>query len=205
MYSTQAKKPCAADFSRRAGEFGRRLPPGLTCSGLRVALAGLLLGGGLALAACGYRFSGGGQFPAGVQRIFVTIFENRTSEIGVENALASAVTGEFTTRSNAAAVAGSRKDADAVLAGVITSVRITSISRVAETVSTEARVVITVSARLTTTAGKDVWSATGVAATATYPVVQDDKQVTESNKNAALDEAANKVAENLYNRLVEEF
>jgi len=135
----------------------------------------------------------------------VTIFENRTSEIGVENTLADAVTGEFTTRANAAAVAGSRKDADAVLAGSINSVQINSISRTAETVSSEARVVITVTARLTSSGGTDIWTANQVTATDTYKVVQDDKQTTESNKNAALDRAAGKLAEKLYNRLVEDF
>lgn len=156
-------------------------------------------------AACGYRFSGGGRFPADVQRIYVTIFENGTSQIGVENTLADAVTGEFAARANADAVAGSRQDADAVLDGRITSVRITSISRIAETVSSEARVVITVDARLTASSGTEIWTATDVVATDTYTVVQDDKQVSESNKKAALDRAAVKLAEKLYNRLVEDF
>jgi hypothetical protein len=154
---------------------------------------------------CGYRFSGSGRFPADVQRIFVTIFENKTSEIGVEKTLADAVSSEFTARSNAAAVAGSRRDADAALAGTITSVQITSISRSSETVSSEARVVVSVDTRLTASSGTEVWSASDVTATDTYTVVQDDKQITESNKKAALERAAVKIAEKLYNRLVEDF
>jgi hypothetical protein len=154
---------------------------------------------------CGYRFSGSGRFPAGVQRIFVTIFENKTSEIGVENTLADAVSGEFTARSNAAAVAGSRRDADAVLAGSIMSVQITSISRVTETVSDEARVMITVNSRLTSSEGKQIWSAHQVTATDTYTVVQNDQQASAANKTAALDRAAVKIAEKLYNLLVEDF
>jgi outer membrane lipopolysaccharide assembly protein LptE/RlpB len=165
----------------------------------------LVLISAVALPACGYRFSSGGNFPGGAERIFITIFDNRTSEIGVENSLADAVTDEFTTRANAGAVAGSRQDADAVLAGRITSVRITSISRVAETVSDEARVVVAVNARLVSAGGANIWTASEVTATDTYKVVQDDKQITESNKNAALDRAAVKLAEKLYNRLVEDF
>lgn len=157
------------------------------------------------LAACGYRFSGSGRFPGGVQRILVTVFENRTSEIGIENALADAVSSEFTARANAAAVAGSRRDADAVLAGTITSVRITSISRSAETVSDEARVVITVNSRLTSPDGAEIWTAGEVTATDTYKVVQDDKQASEDNKSAALERAAVKIAEKLFSRLVEDF
>lgn len=174
-------------------------------TGWRLPLAVLLVGGVLTLPACGYRFSGSGRFPADVQRIFVTVFENRTSEIGVETALADAITTEFTTRANAAAVAGSRQDADALLRGSITSVQISSISRVAETVSSEARVVITVEARLISSGGNNIWSATGVAATDTYTVLQDDKQTSQSNKDAALNRAALKLSEKLYNRLVEDF
>ncbi len=165
----------------------------------------MLLWGAVALSACGYRFSGSGHFPAGVQRIFITIFENKTSEIGVENALADAVTSEFTTRTNADALAGSREDANAVFSGTITSVQITSISRIAETVSDEARLVITVNARLTSSDGIEIWTAEQVSSTATYKILQNDKQVTDANRSAALDRAAVKLAERLYNRLVEDF
>ena len=189
---------------RRIGRICGRL---LSCreAGSRHVLLLLVLIGAVALQACGYRFSGGGNFPGGAERIFITIFENRTSEIGVENSLADAVTAEFTTRANAAAVAASRQNADAVLAGRITSVQLTSISRLAEIVSDEARVVVTVDARLISVDGATIWTAGGVTATDTYRVVQDDKQITESNKNAALDRAAVKLAEKLYNRLVEDF
>ena len=161
--------------------------------------------GAVALSACGYRFSSSGQFPAGVQRVFITIFENKTSEIGVENALADAVTSEFTTRTNADALAGSREDANAVFSGTITSVQITSISRIAETVSDEARLVITVNARLTSSDGIEIWTADQVSSTATYKILQNDKQVTDANRSAALDRAAVKLAERLYNRLNEDF
>ena len=35
--------------------------------------------------ACGYRFTGTGGFPAGVNRIFINLYDNRTSETGIEN------------------------------------------------------------------------------------------------------------------------
>lgn len=172
---------------------------------LRPARVLLVLLAGFALTACGYRFSGSGQFPAGVQRIFITIFENKTSEIGVENVLADAVTAEFATRANAAAVAGSRRNADAVLSGSITSVHISSISRITETVTDDARVVITVVARLTSSEGKQIWTSGEVIATDTYAVFQNDKERTDANKTAALAQAAVRVSEKLYNRLVEDF
>ena len=165
----------------------------------------LVLLAAFALTACGYRFSGSGNFPAGVQRIFITIFENKTSEIGVENVLADAVTAEFTTRANAAAVAGSRRNADAVLTGSITSVQISSISRITETVTDDARVVITVVAQLTSSDGKEIWTSGEVIATDTYAVFQTDKERSDANKTAALARAAERVSEKIYNKLVEDF
>ena len=189
----------------RCAVFSRRRPACRCTARFLLAPALLVLFAAVVLTACGYRLSGSGKFPAGVQRIFITIFENKTSEIGVENVLADAVTAEFTTRANAAAVAGSRRNADAVLTGTITSVRISSISRITETVSDEARVVITVTAQLTSAGGKEIWEAGEVIATDTYRVFQSDKERSDANKNAALSRAAVKVSENIYNRLVEDF
>ena len=171
----------------------------------RLTVAIVLFSVLLSLTACGYRFTGGGYFPADVQRIFITIFDNKTSEIGVENALATAVTREFTTRANASAVAASRSSADAVLSGAITSIRIAPIARSSETVSDEARLVITVNARLTANGGGEIWATNAVTATETYKIQQNDNQFTESSKNAALDRAAVRLAEQLYSRLVQNF
>ena len=193
------------DPARRRGVFGFPWFSGSCAAGMRLTMAALVCGGALTLGACGYRFTTSGQFPSDVQRIFVTIFENKTSQIGVENVLADAVTNEFTTRTNAAAVAGNRRTADAVLSGTITSLQISPISRPAETVTEEARVVITVDARLTSSVGTEIWNAGQVTATETYKVLQNDNQITEFNKNAALERAAVRLAEKLYNRLVDDF
>ena len=123
----------------------------------------------------------------------------------MENVLADAVTTELTTRANAAAVAGSRASADAVLTGTITAVQTDPISRSAETITDEARLIIRVDARLTSSGGIEIWNARQVSATDTYNVVQDDKRITEINKNAALERAAVRLAEQLYSRLVEDF
>ncbi len=43
----------------------------------------------LILAGCGYSFPGSGEFPEGVNQIFVEVLENKTSETGVENIVTS--------------------------------------------------------------------------------------------------------------------
>lgn len=166
--------------------------------------AGLMVTVCLISTACGYRFSGSGNFPSGVKRIFIQIFDNRTSEIGVENDLANWLADQFTSRGNAAALVSSAKKADAVLTGVIASIQIETTSRVTETRAAARRVILTVDSKLTTAAGT-IWSAQKVAASNTYTVVQDNKQVTEDNKRQALTRAANDLAEILYNRLVQDF
>jgi outer membrane lipopolysaccharide assembly protein LptE/RlpB len=170
----------------------------------RKQIAGLIVTACIITAACGYRFTGSGNFPAGVKRIFIQIFDNRTSEIGVENDLANELADQFTTRGNAAALVSSEKNADAVLSGVIASIQITTTSRITETTADARRVILTVASKLTAD-DRTIWSARRVAATATYTVVQNNNEATEDNKRLALSQAANELAEILYNRLVEDF
>jgi outer membrane lipopolysaccharide assembly protein LptE/RlpB len=167
--------------------------------------AGLILIVCIISTACGYRFTGSGNFPSGVERIFIQIFDNRTSEIGVENDIANGLADQFTTRGNSAALVSSLKKADAVLTGVIASIQIITTSRVTETTADARRVILTVDAKLTASDNRTIWSAQRVAATDTYTVVQNNNEATEDNKRQALARAAIELAEILYNRLVEDF
>ena len=46
--------------------------------------------------ACGYRFAGTGNLPAGVESIFIEVLENRTAETGIENTFTNELIYEFT-------------------------------------------------------------------------------------------------------------
>jgi hypothetical protein len=70
---------------------------------------------GIFLSACGYHFEGGGELPAGVRNVFVGVFENRTSETGLENIFTNDLINEFTRSKRFAG----REKAEAVLSGVI--------------------------------------------------------------------------------------
>jgi len=179
---------CKQDFSRR-----RSLSAAFLCAALA------------ALWGCGYGFAGGGNFPAGVERIFLTLFENRTSEVGVENQLAQQLANQFTTRGRNNALVGSAQKADAILKGRIKSVNIFTIARRTETVSSERRVVIRVRAHLESPEGRTLWRADDVAATATFRVSNAGASGTDFEARRALDEAAELVAENLFNRLTADF
>jgi outer membrane lipopolysaccharide assembly protein LptE/RlpB len=156
----------------------------------------------LFFSACGYRFAGSGNLPGGIQTIAIEIFQNRTSETGLENTITNGLIYEFTRKGRS--VQKKSKEADAVLTGVIESERITTISRQAQQSPLARRVEIIVNLKLTGSDGGVKWSATGVSAFEDYNVAA-DKQATEMNKRRAIENLSKKLAEKIHNRLTEDF
>jgi outer membrane lipopolysaccharide assembly protein LptE/RlpB len=156
----------------------------------------------LFVSACGYRFSGSGNLPAGIQTVAIEVLENRTSETGLENTITNDLIFEFTRKGRS--VQRNSKEADAILTGVIVSERITTISRQAQQSPLARRVEITVSLKLTGSDGGVKWSASGVSESEEYDVAT-DKAVTESNKRQAIGTLSKKLAEKVYNRLTDNF
>ena len=156
----------------------------------------------LFFSACGYRFTGSGNLPGGIQTIAIEIFENRTPETGLENIITNDLIFEFSRRGRR--VQKNSKEADAVLTGVIESERITTISRQAQQSPLARRVEITVNLKLTGSGGGVKWSASGVSAFEEYDVAT-DKQVTEANKRQAIETLSKKLAEKVFNRLTDDF
>jgi outer membrane lipopolysaccharide assembly protein LptE/RlpB len=156
----------------------------------------------LAVAACGYRFTGGGDLPEGIRQISVTVLENRTGETGLENVLTNDLIYEFT-RSGKATVTD-REGADAVLSGVIQSVREDTVSRKGEQTALERRVTISVDLRLVDPGGEVLWAVKGLSANETYDV-ESDKLATEDNKQAALDTLSTRFAEKAFSSMTDDF
>jgi len=152
--------------------------------------------------ACGYRFAGSGSLPAGIKTISITIFENRTAETGLENIVTNDLIYEVIRSKEVALIHKDKAEAD--LSGVIVSTQTGSISRSSVDTSTERRVTVTLNLKLTNTSGIIIWSAKGVAESEAY-VVEDDKQGTEQNRRDAISKASKRLAENIYNRLKEDF
>jgi outer membrane lipopolysaccharide assembly protein LptE/RlpB len=154
------------------------------------------------LAACGYQFSGSGELPAGVQTIYVTVFDNRTGEVGLENSITNEVVSEFILKRKNALVDEGR--AESILHGTITAIRDETISRSGENAALERRVTIRVALVLKNREGKVLWRARQVAANEAYDV-DSDAQVTEENRREALETLFGRLAETIYNKLVEDF
>jgi outer membrane lipopolysaccharide assembly protein LptE/RlpB len=164
----------------------------------------VVLAAGVVASGCGYRFTGGGNLPAGVERVFMVIFDNRTSEIGVENDLAASLANTFSTLGPRNVLVSDRENADAELSGTISSVEIYTVSRRTETVSAERRVVITVSANLISTDGRNLWRSDALSVSQAYRVAGENQE-TEADKRAAIRQAADLLADKIYNSLTSNF
>ncbi len=163
---------------------------------------GLLLISCFLASACGYKFTGGGEPPGGIKSINIVTFQNRTSEVGIENSFTSALVDQFITNSDV--MVTSRAAADAVMEGSIVAIRSGSIARKGPQTSLESRVYMTVDLKLTAKDGKVLWFSRGISEKEEYDV-DDDKAQTESNKRAAIKSLSEKLAERVYNRLTDDF
>jgi len=152
--------------------------------------------------ACGYQFTGGGSLPSGITSISIEMFENRTSETGVENIITNDLIYEFTIHEQVV-VTGSDK-ADAILTGVVKSISERTISHKGEYTSDERRVKLKLDLQLTDKSGGVIWSAKDISDNEAYKV-SSTKQVTERNKKVAIKRLSKRLAENIYNSLTADF
>lgn len=132
------------------------------------AAASLLLG--LALASCGYSFSGS-ALPAHIKTIAVPVFHNDTLEYDIERELTQDVIDAFV-RDNSLHVVG-EKQADAVLIGRITGYENKVFTYSSSETAQEYLVKVTISAVLKDQIdNKELWKADNLSATKTYAVVE---------------------------------
>ncbi len=170
----------------------------------KTANIALLLLCSLLLTSCGYRFGGSGAFPGGVNQIFVEVFENRTSKIGVERIVTNQLVFEFT-RQRESSMVSNLNDADAVLKGTINSIRTQTISRVDTAVASEREVVMKVDLKLVKKDGGEIiWAANGISDREAYDV-NDDKIETDRNEALALTRLSARISERIFNRLTDSF
>lgn len=168
---------------------------------------GLILAGGLLLvlggAGCGYRFQSAGAIPAGLEPIYIEVFENRTSQAGLETTVTNAVVAEFSRRSPFALSAGGA-GAGAVMKGVIRSVELKTIASRGRDVAGQRRVTLSLEVRLVRADGKAAWAVKNLVDNEAFGV-SNDKFANEDLQRAALATVAARLAERIYNRLTDDF
>ncbi len=155
------------------------------------------------LLSCGYRFVGGGMLPAGVDAVFINIFENRTTEVGLENVITNSFINEIT-RNDKDAYTSRRDRADAILNGVVRNMRVDNISRKGSQTAVQRRVTLAVDVTLTDPDGVVIWSVVGAAEDEEYDV-EGDKASTDRNLKAALEALSGVLAENVYAQMTDDF
>ena len=153
--------------------------------------------------ACGYRFAGSGEFPSNVEKIFIEIFENRTSKAGIERVVTNQLVFEFT-RQREKSLASAPEDADATLKGVIKSIRTRTISRVGTEVANEREVIMTLDLRLINQKGEVIWAAKGISGRQAYNV-SDLKLENDSKESLAIATLSERLSERIFSRLTDDF
>lgn len=154
------------------------------------------------LTGCGYHFRGSGAFPKGVKTVHIKQFENRTSEAGIESQFTNDLVNEFILNRKGALVP--QKAADAVINGVIRTIRTESIARSGNLQSQQRRVIITVDVTLRNQRGQRIWFAGGISDNQEYDTGA-DRQATDVNKRQAIKLLSEKMAQKIYDRLTEDF
>lgn len=167
----------------------------MICKKIKISLLLMLL---VIMSACGYRFVGAGKFPEGVEKICVIMFENRTTETGLERTVTNAVIYEFSR--NGISVLNERLGADAVLEGTITALREVIIAQ-----SLERRITFRVDLKLISDADKVIWSRKDVTGSETYIGEGQHDALTRENRNTALDALSKRIAELAYQSMTVDF
>jgi len=157
----------------------------------------------LGIVGCGYQFPGAGEFPEDISQIYIEVFKNKTSESGVENIVTRNMINEFTLREEKS-LATSIDTADAILGGEVTRIFIRTIASKGESSASERRVTVSVDFKLTRKNGQLIWAVKKITDNQAYPV-STDKNVTETNKRIAIDDASKRIVERALNRLTDGF
>jgi outer membrane lipopolysaccharide assembly protein LptE/RlpB len=155
------------------------------------------------MVACGYHFQTAGVIPAGLEPIFVEVFENRTNQAGLESTVTNAIVFEFVKR-NEAVLARNAADASVVMKGVIRSVELQTISTRGRDVAGERQVTMRIDVQLVAADGKVKWAAKNLSGQEAYSV-SNDKFLNDERQRAALGLVSTRVAERVYDRLVDNF
>jgi len=176
-------------------------------SAVKTALLLILL---LAVASCGYHFSGTGAIvPEGAKKLAVPVFLNTTNEPYVDVDVTQAVIEEFMTDGRLRIVGP--EEADLVLRGIITKYEATPLSYTVfngQTYVQQYRISIVVEASLEDLRAKKIlWKQPGVESTflSDYAVTMQNVAATRVSKDAAVKKAAQDIAWTLRSRVLEGF
>ena len=153
---------------------------------------------------CGYHLPGrGGSLPDDVQSVFVEPIANKTTEPFIETQLTSEVRDQFSRQQGLDVVMNAER-ADACLKATITSYRSNAISYNTSDDITEYRITIVVDAELVRTNGEEViWQ--GSVQWHEEFSASDDRAAQDYSETQAQEKVHYRLAQELYNRITDNF
>ncbi len=152
---------------------------------------------------CGYKFTGSGGPPRGIDQIYIENIVNKTTEPGMDVLITDALKNEFIQKFQGTLVP--RQQAQAILTGTLIGIRTETVSRRSSLTSLERRVFMTINVALKSKESERLWYAKGITSSDTYQVVSGDKEASEQNKREVLRDLVEILAENAFNRLADDF
>lgn len=169
----------------------------------RQAVGLLLAACAVVLAGCGYHFAGHGQLPGGINRIAVNVLKNRSTVNDIESTVTNALVNEISRWHQG--VIGKGSDVQAALDGSIDSITWDTVSHRGVNTAAERRVYVNISLVLYDLDGNVLWKRARLAAEQAYSVDDSDKSATENNRRQAINLAAQRVAEEAYKSMIDNF
>lgn len=163
-------------------------------------LLALLLGGALAASSCAYTTSTA-ALPAHLKTVAVPVFENGTTEFGLEQDVTSAVVARFVADNHLKVV--DERQADAVLRGKVTTYRNAVFGFSTQAQAQEYQVAIAVSVVFKDQVrNREIWHDESLVKTANYYVVDVPGQTAKTELEGRQD-AIQKIADEIVARTVE--
>lgn len=155
--------------------------------------------------ACGYRIIPDGEaIDKNIQKIFVDVFANKTSEANIENTFRTAFIDQII-QGRRFKLAGSPGEADALLQGSIESLTAASLSYQATNLAAEDRISVVLSLTLEAQNPKKVlWANSSFSSFQDY-AMGNNLSVAQANKKNALIKLSNDTAERAYRLMMSGF
>jgi hypothetical protein len=159
----------------------------------------------LMVGACGYRFIPEGEsINKNIQKIYVDIFTNKTSEANIENTFRTAFIDQII-QGRRFKLASSSGEADAILKGSIESLNAAPLSYQATNLAAEDRMSTVLSLKLEAQdPRKIIWVNNSFSGFQDY-TMSNDLTIAQANKKNALIKLANDTAERAYRLMMSDF
>lgn len=152
---------------------------------------------------CGYTVNKSGALPGGVQTVYVMVFDNLTSEAGLETMIATSLVSEIT-RFDSSAITSVPAKADAIIKGTIRATASQSIAKRGVNVAAERMAVLTVDVQLVQQNGVVLWQVRNISDSEPY-LVFDDKMNNQASRYNAYNIISARLAERIYSQMTDLF